>query len=65
MKPKSVHKPKSTDKPQSAPVTQNAGINHKSTEDLLVFIEANGIKNHEKSVEPPKEEEVNVTPKVP
>lgn len=65
MKPKSVHKPKSTDKPQSTPVTQNAGINHKSTEDLLVFIEANGIKTHEKSVVPPKEEEVNVTPKVP
>ncbi|XP_053530858.1 LIM domain-containing protein isoform X6 [Ictalurus punctatus] len=64
MKPKSVHKPKSTDKPQSTPVTQNAGINHKSTEDLLVFIEANGIKTHEKSVVPPKEEEVNVTPKV-
>ncbi|KAB5533194.1 hypothetical protein PHYPO_G00129030 [Pangasianodon hypophthalmus] len=64
MQPKSVHKPKNTDKPQSTPVTENAGINHKSTEDLLVFIEEHTINNHEKAVEPPKEKEENVTPKV-
>lgn len=62
--PRSVHKPKNNDKPQRTPVTENAGLNPKSTEDLLVFIEAEGTKNIQKS-EPPKEKEDNVMPKVP
>lgn len=67
MRPKVVHKLKNTDKLQSTPVMENAGANHKSTEDLLVFTEADTINNNnnEKSVEPPKKKEENVTPKVP
>lgn len=63
--PKSLHKPKSPDKPRRTPVTENAAINHKRTEDLLVFIEAEDDDNVKKSVELPNEKEENVTPKVP
>ncbi|KAM9436464.1 uncharacterized protein Hap1MRO34_000884 isoform 2-T2 [Clarias gariepinus] len=61
MQPKSVHKPK---KPQSIRVTDNSRLNHKSTEDLLVFIEDYPAHDNEKLVEPLKEKEDNVTPKV-
>ncbi|KAF5903592.1 xin actin-binding repeat-containing protein 1-like [Clarias magur] len=60
MQPKSVHKSK---KLQSIPVTDDAGLKaHKSTEDLLVFIEDYGINVNEN--EPLKEKEDIVTQKM-
>ncbi|KAI5092122.1 xin actin-binding repeat-containing protein 1-like isoform X3 [Silurus meridionalis] len=66
LQPKSVHKPKDTDKPQSTPVMENGGIAYKSTEDLLVFLEAGSIKtdNNKKPAESTKEKGDNVTPKM-
>ncbi|TSK98402.1 Xin actin-binding repeat-containing protein 1 [Bagarius yarrelli] len=66
MKSQSFHKPKITKKPQNASVMENTVINHTSTDDLLVFIEADGINdiNDGKSDEPTKKKEDNVTSKV-
>lgn len=63
-RPKIVHKPKNPDEPQPIPVAENTGINHKSTENLLVIIEDEDINNIEKSVEAPNGNEENVTSKV-
>lgn len=60
----SVNKPKNTDKPQGTAVMENAALNHKSTEGLLVFTETEDVNDVQKSAEPLKKKEENVTAKV-